>query len=603
MQAIILAAGMGKRLKGLTSDKTKCMVEVNGITLIERVIRQLEKFNLSKIVIVTGYEAQKLVEFVNSLESTIPIEYVDNPDYSTTNNIYSLFLAKNFLVKEDTLLLESDLIFEDDVLATLINDPNENLALVAKYESWMDGTVVTLNKDDFIIDFLGKDQFDFDDVDSYYKTVNIYKFSKEFSKSNYVPFLDAYCKALGHNEYYEQVLKVISIVNNPIIKAKRLNTQKWYEIDDAQDLDIASSLFKEPIEDKLVALTQRYGGYWRYPQMIDFCYLVNPYFPPEKMYAELSANLKRLVTDYPSSQKVQSILAANYFEIEEKQIAVGNGAAELIKSLLGYLKGNYGVIRPTFEEYPNRLDKDRIVTYTVDNPNFSYNGDSIISFFDGKNINNLVLINPDNPSGNYLGKEDVLKLLDWTKSKNIKLILDESFIDFADNGFEESLLDQTIIEDNPHLIVIKSISKSYGVPGFRLGVLCSSDLVLVDYIKKDIAIWNINSFGEFFLQIAHKYKSSYIKAIKDFKKSKASFIDNLKELEFLRVIPTQANYVMCEVLEPFSAKQISSYLLDKHNILIRDLTDKNGIRGQYLRIAVKKDEENTLLISALKQLK
>ncbi|MCK9471601.1 MAG: aminotransferase class I/II-fold pyridoxal phosphate-dependent enzyme, partial [Bacilli bacterium] len=374
------------------------------------------------------------------------------------------------------------------------------------------------------------------------------------------------------------------------------------EIDDAQDLDIASSLFKEPTEEKLIALTQRYGGYWRYPQMIDFCYLVNPYFPPEKMYAELNANLKRLVTDYPSSQKVQSILAANYFEIEEKQIAVGNGAAELIKSLLGYLKGNFGVIRPTFEEYPNRIDENKVVTYTVDNANFNYDGDSIISFYDDKSINNLILINPDNPSGNYLEKEDVIKILDWTKSKDIKLILDESFIDFADNGFEDGLLDQTIIEESPHLIVIKSISKSYGVPGFRLGVLCSSDLNLIDYIKKDIAIWNINSFGEFFLQIAHKYKSKYIKAIKDFKKSRTTFIENLKELEILRVIPTQANYVMCEVLKPFSAKQVSTYLLDKHNILIRDLTNKNGIKGQYLRIAVKRDEENNLLVKALNNL-
>ena len=177
MQAIILAAGMGKRLKELTSDNTKCMVKVNGVTLIERMLRQIEKQNVSRIVIVTGYEGQKLKDYIETLNIDTPIKFIDNPIYDKTNNIYSLALASNELCEEDTLLFESDLIFEDAVLDELVNDGRDTLALVDKYESWMDGTCVKLVDDDTIEAFVPGKKILFEEIPEYYKTVNIYKFS------------------------------------------------------------------------------------------------------------------------------------------------------------------------------------------------------------------------------------------------------------------------------------------------------------------------------------------------------------------------------------------------------------------------------------------
>ena len=116
MQAVILAAGMGKRLKSLTANNTKCMVKVNGVTLIERMLRQLDRLKLRRIVIVVGYQGQKLITFISTLDVETPIEYIDNPIYDKTNNIYSLALARGALVEDDTLLLESDLIFADGTL-------------------------------------------------------------------------------------------------------------------------------------------------------------------------------------------------------------------------------------------------------------------------------------------------------------------------------------------------------------------------------------------------------------------------------------------------------------------------------------------------------
>ena len=415
MQAIILAAGMGKRLKDLTQNNTKCMVKVNGVTLIDRMLHQIEKADLSRIIIVVGYEGQKLIDYIDTLDIKTPITYIDNPIYYKTNNIYSLALAKDWLCKEDTLLFESDIIFEDSILQSLIDDPRDTLALVDKYEPWMDGTCVKLDEQDNIIDFVPGKKFDFNNTKGYFKTVNIYKFGKKFSESRYVPFLDAYQAALGENEYYEQVLRVIAMLDEPIIKAKRLNGEKWYEIDDIQDLDIAESLFAPDEDERVTRLQGRYGGYWRYPKMLDFCYLVNPYFPPQKMKDELKASFDTLLTEYPSGMKVNSLLAAKNFSIHQENVLVGNGAAELIKSLMGFLDGKVGFARPTFEEYPNRYDKERTVSFIPQNADYSYTADELMEFFGDKDIDNLLIVNPDNPSGNYIPKADILRLIEWSK--------------------------------------------------------------------------------------------------------------------------------------------------------------------------------------------
>ena len=171
---------------------------------------QLSELSLKKIIIVIGYQGEKLRSYLGENYLNTKIEYIYNPIYDKTNNIYSLALAKESLQEDDSLLIESDLIFDDSLFRKIIDNPYPDITLVDKYESWMDGTMVTLDEENNIENFVSKKAFKYSDVHNYYKTVNIYKFSKEFSKHKYVPFLDAYCKALGHNEYYEQVLKVIS---------------------------------------------------------------------------------------------------------------------------------------------------------------------------------------------------------------------------------------------------------------------------------------------------------------------------------------------------------------------------------------------------------
>lgn len=601
MQAIFLAAGMGRRLKELTSNATKCMVEVNGQTMIERSLHNLELLKcVDKIIFVIGYEGDKLREYVDSLGIDIPIEYIRNDIYDKTNNIYSLYLAKDKLMEDDTLLLESDLVYEEAVIRKLVENPYPSLVLVDKFESWMDGTCIKIDDDNNIISFLDKKRFDFSETGEYYKTVNLYKFSKDFSVKHYVPFLEAYCKALGHNEYYEQVLKVITFLDNPEIKACKLNGEKWYEIDDVQDLDIAETIFASK-EQKLKKMQSRFGGYWRYPKLLDFCYLVNPYFPDTKLISEMKSNFDTLLMNYPSGMGVNSLIAAKDFGLHKEQVVVGNGAAELIKSLMEHFTGKLGIIFPTFQEYPNRKNEYDIVPYIIDNDDFRYSADDLIEFYKDKDIDAIVIVNPDNPSGNYIPKKDILKLAKYLADKNIKLIVDESFVDFVDVEDNPTLLEEGILCDNPNLYVVKSISKSFGVPGIRLGILASDDLELIADIKKDVAIWNINSFAEFYLQIYEKYSKNYSTALKKFKSARDKYIKDLSSLDGIRVIPTQANYVTCEITSGKTSTQLAQDLLEK-NIFIKDLSTKKGFDGRnYIRIAVKNEEDNDKLIAALKE--
>ncbi len=603
MQAIILAAGMGRRLGELTKENTKCMVEVNGVRLIDRLLGQLSGLSLRRVIIVVGYQGQNLMDYIgHRYDGRLTIEYAENPIYDKTNNIYSLSLVKEKMLEDDTLLIESDLIFSDKLFQMILEDEYPNVALVAKYESWMDGTMVRIDEARNIVNFVPKKAFRYEDVDEYYKTVNIYKFSRDFCEKKYVPFLEAYCHALGNNEYYEQVLRVITLLDSAELKALPVGDEKWYEIDDIQDLDIAETIFAEG-DEMIHRFNYRYGGHWRFPKMLDYCYLVNPYFPTRRMKDELRSSFDTLLTEYPSGMYVNSLLAGKYFGVRQDYMVVGNGAAELIKSLMEQCQGKMGVVYPTFEEYPNRLEKDAIVSYIPDGEDLQYDEQDLMTFFADKDIQHLLLINPDNPSGNFIPMEGLLRLLKWAKERGIQLIVDESFVDFSDDFEHNTLLRNDILEDNPHLAVMKSISKSYGVPGLRLGVLASADVELIRRIRKDISIWNINSFAEFYMQIFGKYEKEYKQACHQFIAERRRFEALLKEIPYIRLIPTQANFFCLEVIDKYSSAELTKLLLERYNIMVKDCNSKTSLKGRnYIRISVRDEQDNDALIAALREL-
>lgn len=602
MQAIILAAGMGRRLKQLTAKNTKCMVSINGERLIDRTLDALNGLNLRRIIIVVGYRSDNLIKHIEKRQDNVKIEFIHNDIYDKTNNIYSLALAKDKMEEDDTILLESDIIFNPEMLKVLVDNPYPNIALVAKWASWMDGTVVKIDEKYNIVSMVPKEAFNFSETDQYYKTVNIYKFSKEFAKHKYNPFLEAYCKSMGYSAYYEQVLNIITYISANEMKALPVRDLKWFEIDDIQDKEIAEILTSDPAN-KVKRISSLYGGYWRFPDLIDFCYLVNPYFPTQHLKEEIKTSFDTLLTNYPSGMAVNSMLAGKSFNVNSEHIVVGNGAAELIKSLMESLSGKVGVTYPTFEEYPNRMRDENLVKFIPSNKEYRYSTNDLKNFFEGTGISTLLLVNPDNPSGNFIPKDELLDLIAWCKNKGITIVVDESFVDFADNGTANTLIDEVVLGTFSNLIVMKSISKSYGVPGLRLGLLASSNTKLVGHIKKDVSIWNINSFAEFFMQILDKYKHDYETACEDFRTERLRFMRELEQIEWIHVLPSQANYFLIKILGKYSSGELTSILLSKFNILIKDCDHKSGLEGKnFIRIAIRNTEDNNLLLQALRSL-
>ncbi len=600
MQAIMLAAGKGSRLGKYTKNNTKCMLEVYGKTLLERAIDALLLAGIKDFIIVLGYKGENVKKYIREkeLDKKINIIYVDNDVYDTTNNIYSLYLAKDYLIKDDTILLESDLIYDVSIVKKLVDSKYDSAAVIAKYEEWMDGTVVTLNDEGFINSFIERKNFEYKNADNYYKTVNIYKFSKEFSERFYLPFLESYIKAYGNNDYYELVLKVISGLKEVKLHGFKLTGEDWYEIDDAQDYDIVNAIFAPSTKEKLELFHKRFGGYWRFNGIKDYCYLVNPYFPTKQMIDKMKYFYNELLFNYPSGQKIEKICASRMFDnVNEDNILIGNGAAELINNLRYIVGKRIGLTIPSFNEYVRCFPDCEIAYINSSDDNYRLSLDKIIDKLD--DVDTMIIISPDNPSGSCLKYEEVIEILDIAKEKNKQVIFDESFMDFANNNY--TLIDDDILNKYSDLVVIKSISKSYGVPGLRLGVLASGNEKYIKTINNNLPVWNINSFAEYFLQIINIYKKDYIEGCKKIKEERDRFYKELIKIKDLYIYPSEANYFMCKLLSG-SANELAEYLLDNNKILIKVLNGKNGFDdGEYIRIAIKSTIDNDYLVKSIKE--
>jgi histidinol-phosphate/aromatic aminotransferase/cobyric acid decarboxylase-like protein/choline kinase len=577
--ACILAAGTGSRLKSHTKNNTKCMIEVAGERLIDRILKQIIKANFSKVIIVVGFGADKLIRHVKEKFQSIDLEFISNPDYATTNNIYSLKLAVPILsLFDEVVIFESDVWINDhQSLNFLTSTDLRNHALVSPYEYWMDGTCAKIARDGSITALVSKKEVSQYDASTLFKTANWYRLDGSYFRKYYSPFIDAYIKANGNNSYYEDVLKVIIPFSPVKIYAHSIPAESWMEIDDEEDLRRASILASASNSEIAQEYRDQYGGYWKNSYFEDLTLLENPYFPTGEFWKEFTELTAIAGKSYPSKQSIISGIFAKSSNVEPQQVAVGNGVSELMMTLFNNNE-SYSIVEPYFLEY-QRILKSRLKVISRTFPDVSL-WDSLIDWRNDPSTN-LIVISPNNPTGEYLTTEQLLLLVEIGASANRKVVVDESFSDFS--NIQKSLLFSEILERHNNLIVLKSLGKSYGIGGMRLGVLCSSDRVFIQEVRSNLPIWNVSSYGEVFLDLLPKYKAQYADSLNSLMSLRSNVEQDLEEMNIV-YYPTQTNFVLIRVRIGF--EDAVDKVFFEQGLLVKTLK-RSSMRGPHLRIALK----------------
>ncbi len=591
MKAIILTAGFGRRMKPLTDYNHKTLLSVGNEVIINRIIDSCVECGIKDYVIVTGYMSSELQEHINSQFKDQSFQYIHNDQYASTNNIFSLALAfENMEIDQGILLIESDLIFEPSILKSLIANPHDNVALVDKYRNGMDGTVVTVHDDritNIIPPHLQSSDFQFNDK---YKTLNIYKFSQEFSASAFKKLLTYYAKVIDDNCYYELILGILIYMQKEQIFAEIVNGQKWAEVDDPNDLRIAEFAFEK--ENKLSILQNSFGGYWNY-DIVDFCFIRNMYFPNGSVLSELKNNLESCLQNYGSIQAILNQKLAYYLLCNVSNVQVLNGVSQVYPILTKLLKNKSALIpKQTFGEY-----------YKIFESIETYNDIDELTTFEkikeqARDLDIVLFVNPNNPSGKSFNTNLILQFARRVPDKMI--IVDESFIEFTD---EISCIEILEKEHINNVLVLKSMSKNLGLPGIRLGYVYTTNDSMIANIRKETPIWNLNSMAEFYLEVILKHRNTIQASYDRTKEDRTRLTLQLKGLDKIEeVYESGGNYILIRLSSKNYALYLTETLLKEYSVYVKDISAKFDDVYGYLRLAVRLPSENDFLVRCLREL-
>lgn len=596
-RAVILAAGKGKRLQPLTEDVPKCLVEVGGEPLLERALRALASQGVAEAVIVIGYGGNVICERLGSRFAEVDIRYVDAPDFATTNNIRSLWDARDFL-DQDVLLLEADVLFDASVVAALLCETGSSAA-VAPFQPPLSGTVVHCDERRQVTRItLGAEQGPSFDAASALKTVNVYLLREALLRDEVVPRLQRAIEQGHVDRYYETVIQdaVAEGVLTDLV-AVDVSASRWYEIDDHRDLDAAEFLFLDrPAQYERIQ--QLHGSYWRYG-FTDHSYLYNMHFPPTAMLQVFRDDLHEIVTNYPVGQRELARLVADWTGANPDGLAVANGAAELIKVLGNRFVRRLTIPTPSFNEYEEVIAAEGLNRFPLDLHTFELDVDAFAESAIAWGSDTAVVVTPNNPTALSVPRDDLLELARCLEDHDCRLIVDESFVEFSRGGAAASIEDT--LAAHPNLLVIKSMSKVFGIAGLRLGYLLGADHEFIAEVRRALPIWNINGLAEEFLRTVGRYRTEFIESCERTRTSYEGLYEDLLALPGIEPIEPDANFVLCRLTDSSAdGPEIAQRLYIEHNILIKDCASKSmPDADRYLRIASRTPAENRELVEAL----
>jgi histidinol-phosphate/aromatic aminotransferase/cobyric acid decarboxylase-like protein/choline kinase len=589
MKAIVLAAGQGARLRPLTDRVHKSLLPVGDNTILGRIIDGLLEIQLRDILVVTGYRSAEVEAYLAERYPDLAIRFVNNARYRETNNIVSLAMALDHMeIDSDVILVECDVLFDPSILARLQSPERGNIALVDRYRPGMDGTVVSVEGGIVTQVFPPHLQTEAFDYSNKYKTLNIYRFDRDFSRQRLQPLLSCYANVIDSGCYYELVLGMLINMQRETVRAEVIDGSQWAEVDDPNDLAAARFTF-EP-EERGQILDHAKGGLWNF-SVLDFSFMRNMYFPTDAMIAAMRRALPALVRSYGSAQEVLNEKLAYVLQCRPERVQCLHGASQIYPRLSELLHPRRTLIpAPTFGEYSRWLGQSEEYFDAV-------GVDCEALAARARNFNLVVVVNPNNPTGTVLSTEWLHALA--VQNPQTTFLVDESFADFAG---QPTLLDRLESAPLDNVLIAASLSKSLGAPGLRLGYVYSCDSELAARIGAGIPIWNLGAPAEFLLEIVLKFKpelaASFARTAADRCELQAS-LESIRGI--LQVFPSAGNFVLFRLNhnDPARAATLAEALLARHSIYVKDVSERFPEPAPYLRVAVRQPAENRRLAEAL----
>jgi len=341
-------------------------------------------------------------------------------------------------------------------------------------------------------------------------------------------------------------------------------------------------------------------GYERAAEIIDFCFIANPYYPTPGMIEALQESLPALIKSYPSSNPATTQrVMAEVLGVDAGDLLVGNGATELIVLINEALIHRVGVPVPTFGEYIEKLRAPASAELFRLQPDRDYQLDltEYLAWGRERGVDALLVLNPGNPTGQLHPPDDLIRFLEQARDMDL-VIVDESFIDFAGEP-TPSLLG--VADRFPNLLIVSSLSKHYGIPGLRLGFAYSRNRQMIEKLRLMVPTWNLNTLAEYFLTLLPATAEAYRDALRRVTADVQQLQQELATVPGLYVYPTGSNFVLFRIEGGMTAADLQARLLTEHLMYVRDCSNKVGIDDRHVRVASQGREADARLVEALRE--
>jgi histidinol-phosphate/aromatic aminotransferase/cobyric acid decarboxylase-like protein/choline kinase len=587
MQAIILAAGYGRRMRPLSDTCHKALLSVGGRTILSRIVSELLTLDVSMVNVVTGYQAADVKEHLTVEYPGAPLRFIHNERFAETNNIVSLALALDSLERgHDVVLVECDLVLAPGILARVCGASSSNVALVDTYRVGMDGTVVTVADGLLTAVFppaAQGEQFEYRDT---YKTLNVYRFSDRCVRETLKPLVTTHAEQVDATAYYEAVLATLPDLAALGIEAAVVAGEAWAEIDDPTDLLAAQFCFAP---EERVNILDRTIGTWAF-DVLDFSTARNAYYPTPAVLAAIRHALADLIGGYGSASAVLDEKLGWLLGCQPDRIEALHGGAQALPILDQLWRDRRVALPvPTIPEYCRVFGT---ATSYRDAPGIDLKAlDRLAS-----EVDVLVVANPNYPTGTSL-PTDALHCL-ATRHPTTIVLVDESFIAFS---AEVSIRKALEVEPLPNVVVLTSLDAELGVPGLGLGYVYSCDRDLLSEIANALPTRNLGSVAEYLLELTLKFRSDLERSIRCTVDDREALRRDLLEIPGIAFVhPSGGNFLLLELVGHADvAAAMRMRLLAEQAIEVQDVTRWFGDGVPRLCIAVHRRLENARLLRPL----